>query len=153
MNCKRWYADLVFCELERNFNLKEISVLACWNPKFPLKFLNTRISRILYHSICYAPITKLWETFVKTLTFRKNQACCTYAFIGYDFVRQIFINDIETSIQRCSTLLHCIVWHSLTMIYCSRRLYIFKSELTDCLCLITKPILKNKKVYSNHFWW
>ena len=72
-----------------------------------------------------------------------------YAFIGYDLIGKICINDIsiqiETSIQRCCTLLHWIVWHSLTMIYCSIRLYIFKSELTDCLSLLTKSMCFKQK--------
>ena len=41
-----------------------------------------------------------------------------YAFTGYDFIGQIFSDDIsiliETSMGKCSALLHWIVWHGMT---------------------------------------
>ena len=133
MNCYQRYADLIkttwtwaFYELERNFDMNEIWVLASWKPSFSHKFLNRRISKILHYSIWYAPITKLWKHWL-SVKFR----LVAYAFIRYGFIEQIYINDIsihiEASIQRCSTLLLWIVWHSLAMIYCFIRLYVFES--------------------------
>ena len=85
------------------------------------------------------------------MTFSKIQTYDAYVFIGYDFIGLIFINDIsiqtEATNQRCSTLLHWIARHSLTIIYCSIRLYIFKSELTDCLCLLTKIYALKTKTF------
>ena len=73
--------------------------------------------------------------------------------IQFYWTNTVFVNDIsihiETSIQTCTTLLHWIVSQSLTIIYCSTRLYIFKSELTDCLCLIY--VLKTKMFIPTYF--
>lgn len=35
---------------------------------------------------------------------------------------------IETSIVKCSTLPHWIVWHNLTLVYCSIEIYINQNK-------------------------
>ena len=153
MTCKRRYADLIKTpELEYStsckgtiFDLYKISVFASWKPAFSLNtnswiggyqrfFVTVSATRPLQNFGKHS--SKQWLS----VKFR----LAAYTRIGYDFIGLIFINDvsihIETSIQRCSTFLHWIVWHSLTMSYCFIRLYIFKSELTDCPCLLTKAM-------------
>ena len=85
MNYKRRYTDPVKPlehEYSTNwketiFDLNKISVFTQLEPCISTlnKLLNRRISKILYRSTCYAPITKFQKTFVKTLTFSKVQTC------------------------------------------------------------------------------
>ena len=136
MNCYQRYADLIkttwtwaFYELERNFDMNEIWVLASSKPWFSLKFLNRRYQRFFIAVSGTRPLQNFgkhsWKRWL-SVKFR----LAAYAFIGCGFIEQIYINDIsihiEASIQRCSTLLHWTVWHSLAMI-CFIRLYVFKS--------------------------
>ena len=66
---------------------------------------------------------KTLENIRENIGFQQNSGLQAYAFVGYDFIGLIFINGISIHIdrfvQRCSTLLRWIAWHSLTMIYCS----------------------------------
>ena len=117
--------------------------LASWKPAFSL---NTNSWIGGYQRFFIMPIAKLWKKFVKAMTFSKIQDCRFYAFIGYDFIGLIFINEISIHIKFCSTLLHWIVCYSLTIIYFSKKLYIFISELTDCLCLLTKSMRYKQKL-------
>ena len=69
--------------------------------------MNRKISKIPYHSICYAHITNfrkhLWKHWLLV-----NFTLAIYAFTGYDFIGQIFINDIsryiEAFVEKCCTL-------------------------------------------------
>ena len=143
--------------------------LASWKPAFSL---NTNSWIGGYQRFFIMPIAKLWKKFVKAMTFSKIQDCrfyafigydfigldmigywiigydfiWFYAFIGYDFIGLIFINEISIHIKLCSTLLHWIVCYSLTIIYFSKKLYIFITELTDCLCLLTKSMRYKQKL-------
>ena len=117
MNGKRGYADKTtwawkFYESERNFELNKISVLVSCKLVFHLK-----------QNLEWKGIKDSWSKYLRPLqNFGKHSwknwfwvkfRLAAYVFNKYDFSGQIFINDIsihiETSIQKCSTLLHWIV--------------------------------------------
>ena len=131
----------VFYELERNNVWLEQNFNFSWLGA--CIFLNRRISKILYQKIWYAQITKLWKTLQKYWLLVKLRLAA-YVFIVYDFIGQIFINNIsinnDTYIGKCSTLLHWILWRSLSIIYCSIRIHISLSQKWQTVCLLTKSI-------------
>ena len=161
MNCYQRYADLIkttwtwaFYELERNFDMNEIWVLARWKPWFSLKFLNRRISKILRCSIWYAPIKNLWETFVKTLTVSKIQACCLcfywmrvywtniyqwYFYTNWSIHPEVFY----TSTLNCMTKLgNDLLFHKVICV----------QVLIERLCLLTKSMSQKQKRLFQSLW-
>ena len=128
MDCKRRYAGLIkSLELlystswkETTFDLNKIWVLAAWKPAFLVNVILNR--KIEYQRFFIALLSMhllqnfgkhLWKQ-VLSVKFR----LAAYAFTGYDFIGQIFSDDIsiliETSMGKCSALLHWIVWHGMT---------------------------------------
>ena len=122
MNCKRRYTDLIkSLDLEYSTSWKEIifdwnkiSVFAGWKPTFSLD-TNSWIGRYQRFFITVSaklPLQKFGKHSLKHWLSVKLRLAA-HTFLGYDFMGQIFVNDIsihiEKSIDKCSTLLHWLV--------------------------------------------
>ena len=104
--------------------MNKISVLASWKPAFSLNKNSWMggYQRFFITVPATRPLQNLRKHSWKhrlSVKFR----LAAYAFIRYDFIGLILsMMFLCTSIQRCFTLLHWTVWHSLAMIYCCMRL-------------------------------
>ena len=149
MNCKRRYTDLIKSldleysnDFERNFDLNEISLLASRKPSFSLKtnFWIGGYQRFFITVSATRPwATKFWKTFVKTLTFRKIQACHLYLSQIRFYWTNIYQCYFYTHWNNHSEVFYTPTFNSITQLdHSSIRLYIFKSELTYSPCLLAK---------------